>query len=205
MQLKDGDHRCLFSKERYFTYQADDTNVDFNTAHREETEAARRKFDTALYVGDKVPQLYRRLEHVGSAFPNCYVIFIIRDPVNVAASWQRRAEENKDPWPQRNGYQQAVIEWNESVRFAMRARRYLGNRVIFLSYDRLFGRRRWLVWRELMKRLQLSTKPDEKTKQFLENAYRRANKKREFSAEILRYVSRSADYVTYAKLLAQVL
>ena len=205
MQLKDGDHRCLFSKDRYFTYFPTDTNVDFNTAHREETEVAKRKFDTALYVGDKVPQLYRRLQFVGSAFPNSYVIYIIRDPVNVAASWQRRAEANNDPWPHRNGYQQAVVEWNESIRFAMRAKQHLGNRLIFLSYDRLFGQRRWLVWRELMRRLQLSTKPDETTKRFLENAYRRASKKREFSPEILQYVSRSADYVTYAKLLAQVL
>ena len=205
MQLKHGDHRCLFAKDRYFTYLPSDTNVDFNTAHQEETETARRKFDAALYVGDKVPQLYRRLDIVGPAFPNCYVIYIIRDPVNVATSWQRRAEANNDPWPQRNGYQQAVVEWNESIRFAMRAKRHLGNRLILLSYDRLFGQRRWLVWRELMRRLQLPPKPDETTKRFLENAHRRANKKREFSAEILQYVSRSADYVTYAKLLAQVL
>ena len=205
MHVKDGDHRCLFSKDRYFTYLPGDTNVDFSKAHPEETEAAKRKFDTAVYVGDKVPQLYRRLPHIESAFPNCVVIYIVRDPVNVAASWQRRAEANNDPWPQRNGYQQAVIEWNESVRFAMKARQHLGNRMILLSYDRLFGQRRWLVWRELMRRLQLPTKPDETTKRFLENAYRRAIKKRDHSTEILQYVSRSADYVTYAKLLGHVL
>lgn len=205
MQVKDGDHRCLFSKDRYFTYLASDTNVDFNKAHHEETEKARRKFDAARYIGDKVPQLYRRLQFIEPAFPNCYVIFIIRDPVNVAASWQRRAEAENDPWPQRNGYQQAVIEWNESLRFAMRAKRHLGNRLILLSYDRLFGQRRWLVWRELMRRLQLSVKPDETTKRFLENAYRRAARKREASTDVLQYVSRSADYVTYAKLLGQVL
>ena len=205
MNVTDGDHRCLFSKDRYFTYLPSDTNVDFNTAYPVETETAKRKFDTALYVGDKVPQLYRRLQFIGPAFPNCYVIYIIRDPVNVAASWQRRAEANNDPWPQRNGYQQAVVEWNESVRFAMRARQHLGNRLICLSYDRLFGQRRWLVWRELMKRLQLPTQPDETTKRFLQNAHRRAGKKREFSADILQYVSRSADYVSYAKFLAHVL
>ena len=130
------------------------------------------------------------MQFIEPAFPNCYVVFIIRDPVDVATSWQRRAEAENDPWPQRNGYQQAVIEWNESLRFAMRARQKLGNRLIFLSYDHLFGQRRWLVWRELMRRLQLPTKADETTKGFLENAYRRAIKKRESSAEILQYVSR---------------
>lgn len=205
MQIKDGDHRSLFSKGRYFAYHADDTNVDFNAAHPEETEAARRKFDTALYVGDKIPQLYRRLQYIEAAFPDCRVVYIVRDPVNVATSWQRRAEAKNDPWPQRNGYQRAVIEWNESIRFAMRAKQHLGNRLIFLSYDRLFGQRRYLVWRELMRRLHLSTKPNESTRRFLENAARRASKKYESSAEILQYVSRSADYVTYAKLLAHVL
>lgn len=205
MQLTDGDHRSLFSKQRFFTYMADDTNVDFNAAYPEETESARRKFDTALYIGDKVPQLYRRLQHIEAAFPDCRVLYIVRDPVHVAMSWQRRAEAQNDPWPQRNGYQQAVVEWNESIRFAMKATKHLGNRLTYLSYERLFGQRRYLVWRELMRRLSLPTKPNESTRRFFENSARRAGMKRESPAEILQYVSRSADYVTYAKLLARVL
>ncbi len=205
MQIKDGDHRHLFCRDRYFSYHVDDTNVNFNIARRLETEEAKSKFDSAIYVGDKVPQLYRRLRHIDEAFPGCTVIYIVRDPLHVASSWQRRADANNDPWPERNGFQQAVVEWNESLRFALRARSHLGNRIIFLSYERLFGPRRSAVWRELVHRLQITVRPTESTKRFLENGFQRTLKKQELSEDILQYVSRSADYVTYARLLAQVL
>ena len=126
MQIKYGDHRHLFCRDRYFSYHVDDTNVNFNIARRLETEEAKSKFDSAIYVGDKVPQLYRRLRHIDEAFPGCTVIYIVRDPLHVASSWQRRADANNDPWPERNGFQQAVVEWNESLRFALRARSHLG-------------------------------------------------------------------------------
>ena len=56
-----------------------------------------------------------------------------------------------------------------------------------------------------MHRLQITVRPTESTKRFLENGFQRTLKKQELSEDILQYVSRSADYVTYARLLAQVL
>ena len=205
MQLRGADDSTLFERDRYFTYDPGDTDVDFNVAHSELTRISKRKFDTAAYVGDKVPRLYRRLPYIDTAFPNCIVIYIIRDPINVAASWQRRAEAEQDRWPERNGYQQAIIEWNESVRLAMEARRRFGGRMILLSYERIFGNRRLAVWREMMRRLQLSAKTDQSTRQFLDNAFRRAKADRGIEPEILRYASRTADYIAYARLLAHVL
>lgn len=205
MQVNGEDHRSLFGKERYFRYDTGDTDVDFNVAHPDLTQSSKRKFDAATYIGDKVPRLYRCLHNVDTAFPDCVVVYIIRDPIHVASSWQRRADSKHDRWPQRNGYQQAVIEWNQSVRFAMAARQRFGNRMILLSYERTFGNRRLAVWREMMRRLQLPAKPEEPTRRFLESAFRRAKADRKVDPEVLQYASRTADYITYARLLAHVL
>ena len=205
MQLRGTDNGSLFGKERFFRFDTGDTDVDFNAAHPELTQRSKRKFDTAMYIGDKVPRLYRRLDYIDAAFPHCVVVYIIRDPIHVASSWQRRADSEHDRWPQRNGYQQAIIEWNQSVRFAMEARQRFGNRIILLSYERIFGSRRLAVWRELMRRLQLPAKTEESTRRFLHNAFRRATADRKVEVEVLQYASRTADYIAYARLLAHVL
>ena len=205
LRINGGDQSGLFSKDRFFSYDADDADVDFNVAHKELTESSKRKLDNAAFVGDKVPRLYRRLRFIDEAFTNCIVIYIVRNPIQVAASWQKRAEKANDRWPTRNGFQEATIEWNESIAFAMQSRQRFGNRLILLSYDRVFGGRRFAVWREMMRRMGLPTKPNESTRRFLDNASRRASTQREFSTDILQYVSRSADYISYARLLGQVL
>ena len=205
MQVNGSDHRVLFERERYFSYDPGDTDVDFNEAHGELTESSKRKYDTATYIGDKVPRLYRRLHYIDTAFPNCVIVYIVRDPIRVASSWQHRADAEHDRWPQRNGYQQAIVEWNQSLRFAIEARQRFGNRIILLSYERVFGNRRLAVWREMMRRLQLTVQPEEPTRRFLENAFRRAKKEHAIDAEVTQYASRTADYITYARLLAQVL
>lgn len=204
-KVPDGDHRSLFTNDRYFHYEPDDADTDFNAAHKDLTEASKRKFDTAVYVGDKVPRLYRRLSFINTAFPNCVVVYIIRNPIHVAASWQKRAERSNDRWPQRNGFQEATIEWNASIQLALEARKLLRSRLILLSYERVFGNRRIPVWRELMRRLELPTAPNESTRRFLDNAFRRATIGRQPPSEVLQYVSRSADYIGYSRFLAHVL
>lgn len=205
LKINGGDQSGLFSRDRFFSYDVDDAAVDFNVAQKDLTESSKRKLDHAAFVGDKVPRLYRRLPFIDGAFPNCVVVYIVRNPVQVAASWQKRAEKESDRWPMRNGFQEATIEWNESIALAMHSRRRFGNRLILLSYDRVFGSRRFAVWREMMRRLDLPTKPNESTRRFLDNAFRHATSQRDFSTDILQYVSRSADYISYARLLGQVL
>ena len=205
LRVREGDQRGLFTRDRFFTYKAGDADVDFNVAHKDLAEISKRKLDNAAFVGDKVPRLYRRLRFIDGAFANCVVVYIVRNPMHVAASWQTRAEKANDRWPTRNGFREATIEWNESIELAMQSRRTFGNRLILLSYDRVFGSRRFAVWREMMRRLDLPAKPNESTRRFLDSAFRRATGPRELSPDILQYVSRSADYITYARLLGQVL
>lgn len=195
----------LFTKERYFSYDPEDTNIDFNRIYVNDMARAKRKFDTASYVGDKVPNLYRRLDFVNAQFPDCRVIYILRDPLTVAASWEARALDDDDLWPRANDYVKAVADWNESLQIAIGARRTLGRRLIYVSYDRIFGGRSWGVWRELMRQLELSQRPNRLTKNFMENARRRSAENRSVPAQVTEHVCRFADYRSYTKLLAEAL
>jgi len=169
------------------------------------TLAFRPALGSPYYPAVASPVAGRHVPFIDEAFPNCVVVYIVRNPVHVAASWQKRAEKESDRWPTRNGFQEATIEWNESISLALQSRKRFGNRLILLSYDRVFGSRRFGVWREMMRRLDLPTKPTESTRRFLDNAFRNASSQRQYSTDILRYVSRSADYIGYARLLGQVL
>ena len=195
----------LFTKERFFSYEPEDTNIDFNRIYVNDMARAMRKFDTASYVGDKVPNLYRRLDFVNAQFPDCSVIYILRDPSTVAASWDARALDDDDLWPRRNDYVKAVAEWNESLEIAIEARRPLGPRLIYVSYARIFGERSWGVWRELMRQLELSQRADSLTKNFMRNAQRRSRSNRSVPAKVTEHVYRFADYRSYTKLLSEAL
>ncbi|MCY4011809.1 MAG: sulfotransferase [Gammaproteobacteria bacterium] len=195
----------LFTKERYFEVTPGDTNIDLERSYLNDTAKARRKYDSAKYVGDKVPNLYRRLDFLDKAFPECVVIYIVRDPVSVAASWQRRATAADDAWPEENDFQRAVADWNESIRLAIQAKRVFGRRILYVSYDRVFGRRKWAVWREIMRNLDLDPELTTHAKRFLAKAAVRAKPKRDVPVHLRNYVNGEADYAKYSKLMCDVL
>ena len=195
----------LFSKERYFNLAPGDTNIDLERSYLNDTAKAKRKFDSAVYVGDKVPNLYKRLDFLDDAFPDCVVVYIVRDPVRVAASWQRRATRTEDSWPEENDYRQAVADWNESIRLARNAKRFLGRRILYVSYERVFGRRKWAVWREIMRGLGVDPKLTVQAKRFLTKGAVRAKPNGGIPAHVREYVDNEADLVGYSKLMCEVL
>ena len=195
----------LFSKERYFNLLPGDTNIDLERSYLNDTAKAKRKFDSAAYIGDKVPNLYKRLDFIDEAFPDCVVVYIVRDPVHVAASWQRRATTAEDSWPEENDYRQAVADWNESIRLARKAKRCFGRRILYVSYDRVFGRRKWAVWRDMMRGLQVDPDVTVQARRFLTKAAVRAKPDRDIPADLRGYVDKEADLVGYSKLMCEVL
>ena len=195
----------LFSKERYFNLVPGDTNINLERSYLNDTAKAKRKFDSAMYIGDKIPNLYRRLDFLDQAFPDCTVVYIVRDPVHVATSWQRRADTADDAWPEENDYQRSVADWNESIRLAIRAKRVFGRRILYVSYDRVFGRRKRAVWREIMHNLDLDPALTSHAKRFLAKAAVRAKPKSDVPGHLRDYVTNQADYATYSKLMCDVL
>lgn len=113
---------ALFKKDRFFKYDPSDTNIRLDSPRYSAVyEAARAKYDDAIYVGDKTPGLYKELPFLKEAFSDCNVIYIMRSPDTVAFSWQNRADKGGESWPATNGYEAAVDEWNKSLSWIERA------------------------------------------------------------------------------------
>jgi hypothetical protein len=87
------------------------------------------RFDQCLYVGDKNPELHLHYARVLHTFPGCKLIYMARDPVEVATSFQRRAERTtkilkRNPhrpdrdrlWPADQGWRSAIEAWNGAVK-----------------------------------------------------------------------------------------
>ena len=198
---QDIDYAMLFSRDRFFTHDPDDTNIDLNKSYVKDVERMRSKFDSAKYVGDKVPGLYKRLHFIHETYPQCKVVLIVRDPLLVAASWETRANDGDDGWSDEQGYVQAVAEWNRSLGYALKARQILGQDFICVSYERTFVSRRHAVLRELARQLELKSPWTKQSRRYLEKSNERATTARTIPTEIRKYVEQHADYEKYAKLM----
>jgi hypothetical protein len=125
----------LFTAERFFDFRPTDTNV-VATRDYERLEA---KFDACTVVGDKIPSLYRYADSLFVNFPGSTIVFITRDVETVAASWQKRADNPDDGWPDHNGHEAAVDEWNRGVEIALDLASRWPGRFLVVRYDQLFN------------------------------------------------------------------
>ena len=85
------------------------------------------------------------------------------------------------------------------------AKRALGRRLLYVSYERVFGRRKWAVWREIMRNLDVAPDVTRQAKRFLVRAAERAKPKTDIPAHMRDYVANEADLVAYSKLMRDVL
>ena len=126
--------RHLFEHDRFFDVRPEDTNIPQGWGRNPDARFAR-----ALWIGDKVPNLYRRLDVVADRFPGAIMFCLLRDPHQVAASWQARAASGKGNWPASNDYLQAIAIWNVANRTLLAFKRLLADQLHFLSYEGLFS------------------------------------------------------------------
>lgn len=194
------DYAKLFTKDRFLSFEPGDSNIDFAKSYTTDMNRARREFDDAIYVGDKVPGLYKRLDFLHREYPDCVVVYIVRDPLYVATSWQARASDDADAWKAGQDYVEAIEEWNRSLQAALEGRDLFGDNLIFVSYERLFFDRRTPTLRELMSRLDL-TGPHKLVTRFLENSSTRPPR-HTIAPDVRQHVQSRADYSTYLKLLS---
>jgi len=130
----------LFDKRRFFDYQPEDTNVRMDSKEYGAVyENAKSKFESAVYVGDKTPGLYKKLPALRAGFPGCKVIYIFRDPAKVAFSWHNRAAKGRENWPEKNGYEASILEWNRSLKIIERAIPEWSDDLILVDYGTTFG------------------------------------------------------------------
>jgi hypothetical protein len=124
----------LFEVNRFFDFQAADSNINYKH-FQNHYDFARKKYAGAMYVGDKIPNMYKHLGKLSDYFEgDVKIIFCYRNPYAVAASWNARAFNPNDAWPEVNDYQKAIKFWNESLNHAIVAHK-AGAKIIPFNFD----------------------------------------------------------------------
>ncbi|HEX3864591.1 MAG TPA: sulfotransferase [Stellaceae bacterium] len=141
---KGGINPDLFEKKRFFDLRPGDTfyqTFDFNSYY---DVVARRRFDDAIWVGDKLPLLDLDYKGVEENFERAHLLYIVRNIIDVAGSYQKRAEDpTDDTWNATLDYRRAVHDWYKSIKatlefLALKNRR---TQVSVILYDDLFLQR----------------------------------------------------------------
>ena len=73
------------------------------------------KYPNATVIGDKIPLLFHRFEHMKSQFPDAKYIHIIRNPLDVCASFQRRFENAADTTWLEGDWHNAIVARNSAI------------------------------------------------------------------------------------------
>ncbi len=129
----------LFDRERFFEYRPTDSNIRLDRAFARDYARMASKYDKVRYRGDKVPNLYRCYEQVLAALPSARFLYLVRDPLRTASSWQARATDSGDKWRPQNDFRQAIREWNLANRLTLEFRARHVEHLLVAPYERLFA------------------------------------------------------------------
>ena len=207
-EYSDAQLHSLFAKDRFFAFSAEDTNVSPDMAFARKYELSKRKFDSAIYVGDKSPRLYERLRFLRRTFLACRIVFMLRDPYHVARSWQMRAMDPEDQWQRLNDYRAAVDEWNASIAHVARSIDMFRDDLIVVTYEQLFVKAPEATIAAVFSLLHLDPGQDEPVAwqrnmaRYLEKSSGIASATRKLPDQVADHVRRNADFGTYEELLS---
>jgi hypothetical protein len=128
----------LYEKQKFFDLQPKETFYKNLVEFSRYYETAFKRFDRAEWVGDKIPLLFSRYEDIETMMPGANIIFIVRNIIDVAASYQKRADLGT--WSKDKDYKQAVAEWRQSIERTLEftANKDRKIRVHVISYEDLF-------------------------------------------------------------------
>ena len=139
-------HPDLYSLDRFFSFHKDDCFYDsFNfTAYTDWycKKISEDKYSQSIYVGDKIPKLYKYFDVLRNNFNDIPVkiIFIARDVAGVASSYDARAKNPKDNWRSEDGFKKGILEWNEAIHMMYKEfnNNDRGNEIIVVNYETFF-------------------------------------------------------------------
>ncbi|MEL6203989.1 MAG: sulfotransferase [Pseudomonadota bacterium] len=98
-------------------------------------ESASEAYDRARIIGDKIPDIARTYRYVFERFPGVRIVYIVRNPISVAESYEARKSDPSDHW-MRNATN-AIATWNRSVSQTL-AQLRREKPVTVVSYEKLF-------------------------------------------------------------------
>ncbi len=106
----------LFTKERFCNLQSGDTFYSSLESFNKYYIGIEDRFERARYVGDKIPLLFKHLASLFERIPNAKVIIMLRNIVDVAASYEARANDQNDTsWNTKKRTSSAIADWRDSL------------------------------------------------------------------------------------------
>lgn len=126
-----------FRKGRFLNIKKRDTHEKVSSQF-DDREKASAAYDRAKIVGDKMPPIVRYYDMIWERFPASTILYILREPLPVAESYQKRKDNPDDGW--NRGYSEAIDEWNHTVAETLRQIE-AGRKIIPVLYERLFSSR----------------------------------------------------------------
>jgi hypothetical protein len=127
----------LFEPARFSDFRATDSNIGLK--HYRTAGDLAQHSAAATVAGDKLPRFYAQYERMAAAFPGARFVYMLRDPVRVASSWQVRADRDSDSWPKANDSRRAVEEWNRANELTLAFARAHPGRLAVVPYEALFS------------------------------------------------------------------
>ena len=190
---------AYYTAERFFDLRETDTNIRDDKLY----QRLAAKYANCLYVGDKVPRYYARLNILSERFPSARFLVITRKIEEVAQSWEARAKNPSDHWPEANGALKAVEHWNEANRKTLAWMRRLGDQLRVVHYERLFsGNRESLLAILDWLGLEMTKKLDEAFTRFTADWNTRASRPSRLTPEQQSFIAENADQESYQALVA---
>lgn len=105
----------LFEPERFQDIQPGDTFYESFDFAPKAYGGMEQKFEKCEYVGDKIPMLYTSLPAFFEEFgKDAYVVFMLRNIFDVAASYVARKDDPNDNWSR--DIDQAINDWSLSIK-----------------------------------------------------------------------------------------
>ena len=196
----------LFEQDRFCTrLEADDTHHRSLQPYYADLLS---RFRDCTHIGDKVPKIYENYALINRHFPDCKIIFMVRNVLDVAQSFELRAMKNarmeqpvpRDIWQPTRDYSQAVVEWNESLQQTLRVLSRLD--VMVVEYEQLYVEP--VLLQRLFQFLNLDTVAS--VRAFWDRARHQRDKLESERAITLgsnekRHIARYADFRSYRELL----
>lgn len=183
----------LFEVHRFFSVKKGDTHYQRYSEMR--VNVSRKKYVGATYVGDKIPRLYRNFAGLFKNFPSAKVLFLLRTPLSVAASFENRAQDITDHlWSRERGACASVTEYNESLKCV--APYIRSGQVMLVPYERVFFDGHG--WEKIARFLELGSDFPIMPKSRLQSKISNLN------SATLRFVREKIDWETYENLAASI-
>lgn len=196
----------LFTAERFCNIQAGDTFYQDLKAFNPYYQTVAERFGEAAYVGDKIPLLYNHLDSLFANIPDAKVIFIVRNIIDVASSYEARADNIHDEsWQRDKRTASAIADWRASLIILKRFLDKDDQRIFPVKYEDFFVNDGGLG-----KLYQFLDLPITKEVEYLygsllqQGAMLENNRKRNLNLEGVRLICETAPFGLYRQVLDQI-